>query len=39
MIDIMPGESYDYDFQIPLDQPPGLAWYTRITTDPPRCRP
>ena len=27
MIDIMPGESYDYDFQIPIDQPPGLAWY------------
>ncbi len=27
MIDIMPGESYDYDFQIPADQPPGLAWY------------
>ncbi|MGA7413791.1 MAG: multicopper oxidase family protein, partial [Bryobacteraceae bacterium] len=27
MIDIMPGHSYDYDFQIPVDQPPGLSWY------------
>jgi FtsP/CotA-like multicopper oxidase with cupredoxin domain len=27
MIDIMPGESYDYEFRIPDDQPPGLSWY------------
>src|SRR5208283_4303076 len=27
MIDIMPGHFYDYDFQIPVDQPPGLSWY------------
>jgi suppressor of ftsI len=27
MIDIMPGESYDYEFKIPADQPPGLSWY------------
>lgn len=27
MIDIMPGKSYDYEFHIPEDQPPGLAWY------------
>src|SRR5205807_616394 len=24
MIDIMPGESYDYEFRIPDDQPPGF---------------
>ena len=27
MIDIMPGQSYDYEFKIPDDQPPGLSWY------------
>ncbi|MFL6305272.1 MAG: multicopper oxidase family protein [Candidatus Sulfotelmatobacter sp.] len=27
MIDVMPGQSYDYQFHIPEDQPPGLAWY------------
>lgn len=27
MIDIMPGDSYDYEFQISPEQPPGLAWY------------
>src|ERR1700743_3829879 len=27
MIDVMPGESYDYEFRIPDDQPPGLCWY------------
>ncbi|HEY3453003.1 MAG TPA: multicopper oxidase family protein [Bryobacteraceae bacterium] len=27
MIDIMPGRSYDYEFKIPDDQPPGLSWY------------
>lgn len=27
MIDIMPGQSYDYEFKIPYDQPPGLSWY------------
>jgi suppressor of ftsI len=27
MIDIMPGKSYDYEFKIPADQPPGLSWY------------
>ena len=27
MIDIMPGKSYDYEFKIPQDQPPGLSWY------------
>lgn len=27
MIDVMPGKSYDYEFKIPADQPPGLSWY------------
>jgi FtsP/CotA-like multicopper oxidase with cupredoxin domain len=27
MIDVMPGQSYDYEFHIPEDQPPGLSWY------------
>lgn len=27
MIDVMPGQSYDYEFKIPADQPPGLSWY------------
>jgi len=27
MIDIMPGKTYDYEFKIPGDQPPGLSWY------------
>lgn len=27
MIDIMPGQSYDYEFKIPNNQPPGLSWY------------
>jgi suppressor of ftsI len=27
MIDVMPGRSYDYEFKIPADQPPGLSWY------------
>lgn len=27
MIDIMPGQSYDYEFKVPYDQPPGLSWY------------
>jgi suppressor of ftsI len=27
MIDIMPGMSYDYEFRVPADQPPGLSWY------------
>jgi FtsP/CotA-like multicopper oxidase with cupredoxin domain len=27
MIDVMPGQCYDYEFKIPVDQPPGLSWY------------
>jgi suppressor of ftsI len=27
MIHIMPGESFDYVFQLPTDHPPGLYWY------------
>ncbi len=27
MIHIMPGESFDYVFQLPADHPPGLFWY------------
>lgn len=27
MIDVMPGQSYDYDIKVPENQPPGLAWY------------
>ena len=27
MIDVMPGQTYDYEFKIPADQPPGLSWY------------
>jgi FtsP/CotA-like multicopper oxidase with cupredoxin domain len=27
MIDVMPGKTYDYEFKIPGDQPPGLSWY------------
>lgn len=27
MIDIKPGSHYDYEFQLPEDQPPGLFWY------------
>jgi FtsP/CotA-like multicopper oxidase with cupredoxin domain len=27
MIDVMPGQSYDYEFRLPQNQPPGLAWY------------
>jgi FtsP/CotA-like multicopper oxidase with cupredoxin domain len=27
MIHVMPGGSYDYEFRVPPDQPPGLSWY------------
>jgi FtsP/CotA-like multicopper oxidase with cupredoxin domain len=27
MVHIMPGASYNYDFELPKDHPPGLYWY------------